>query len=119
MRVRIGGIVFFAALWCAGCASQPAAPIVAAVAPGHARISITRTDEGPSWSTAAKIEVNGPDAHPLYQFLKSEKAGLLGTQAIKWNFTKFLINRQGEVVNRYAPVTTPDRITNDLERWLE
>jgi hypothetical protein len=58
MRARIGSILFFA-VWCAGCASQPAAPIVTAVAPGQARISITRTDEGPSWSTAAKIEVNG------------------------------------------------------------
>lgn len=58
MRVRIGGALFLA-VWCAGCASQPAAPIVAAVAPGQARISITRTDEGPSWSTAAKIDVNG------------------------------------------------------------
>jgi hypothetical protein len=58
MRARIGSILFFA-VWSAGCASQPAAPIVAAVAPGQARISITRTDEGPSWSTAAKIDVNG------------------------------------------------------------
>jgi hypothetical protein len=65
MRVRIGGVLFFVALWCAGCASQPAAPIVAAVAPGQARISITRTDEGPSWSTAAKIEVNGSNVADL------------------------------------------------------
>ena len=63
----------------------------------------------------AKIEVNGPNAHPLYQLLKSEQPGLLGTEAIKWNFTKFLINRKGEVVNRFAPITTPDKITGDLE----
>src|SRR5258708_5923137 len=58
MRVRIWGSLLMA-VWCAGCAAQPAAPIVASVAPGQARISITRVDEGPSWSTAAKIEVNG------------------------------------------------------------
>ena len=66
----------------------------------------------------AKIEVNGPDAHPLYQFLKEERPGVLGTEAIKWNFTKFLINRQGDVVKRYAPTTTPDRIAEDLESLL-
>jgi hypothetical protein len=59
MRVRIGGAIFFAAVWCAGCATQPAAPIVAAVAPAQARISIARADEGPSWGAAAKIDVNG------------------------------------------------------------
>ncbi len=62
----------------------------------------------------AKIEVNGPRAHPLYQFLKSEKSGLLGTEAIKWNFTKFLISREGEVVKRYAPTTTPEKVAADL-----
>jgi glutathione peroxidase len=66
----------------------------------------------------AKIEVNGPGAHPLYQFLKSEKAGLLGTEAIKWNFTKFLVNRQGEVVQRYAPTTTPEKIEGDVSDLL-
>lgn len=66
----------------------------------------------------AKIEVNGPGAHPLYQFLKSEKSGLLGTEAIKWNFTKFLINRQGDVVKRYAPTTTPEKIAADLPPLL-
>jgi glutathione peroxidase len=66
----------------------------------------------------AKIEVNGPGAHPLYQFLKSEKAGLLGTEAIKWNFTKFLIDRAGEVVKRYAPTTTPEKIEGEIEAHL-
>jgi hypothetical protein len=65
MRARIGGALFFAAVWCAGCTSQPAATIVSAVAPGQARISITRTDDGPSWSTAAKIEVNGANVADL------------------------------------------------------
>jgi glutathione peroxidase len=71
-----------------------------------------------SFPMFAKIEVNGPDAHPLYQFLKDEKTGILGIQAIKWNFTKFLINRQGEVVERYAPTTTPEKISPDVEALL-
>jgi glutathione peroxidase len=66
----------------------------------------------------AKIDVNGPEAHPLYQYLKGGKRGLLGTESIKWNFTKFLVDRQGEVVNRYAPTTTPDRIKDDIETLL-
>jgi glutathione peroxidase len=66
----------------------------------------------------AKIEVKGPGAHPLYRFLRDEKSGLLGTHAIKWNFTKFLINRQGEVIERYAPITTPEKIVPDLELLL-
>ena len=67
----------------------------------------------------AKIEVNGPAAHPLYQFLKGEQAGIFGTQAIKWNFTKFLVNRQGGVVERYAPTTTPEKIAADLQPLLD
>ncbi len=63
----------------------------------------------------AKIDVNGPAAHPLYQLLKGEKAGLLGTEAIKWNFTKFLVDRQGNVVKRFAPTTTPEKIAADVE----
>jgi glutathione peroxidase len=62
----------------------------------------------------AKIEVNGPNAHPLYRYLKSQRRGLLGTRAIKWNFTKFLVDRQGNVVRRYAPTTKPQ----DIERHL-
>ncbi len=65
----------------------------------------------------SKIEVNGDNAHPLYKFLKSEKGGLLG-DAIKWNFTKFLIDKEGNVVERYAPMTTPDRIAGDVEKEL-
>jgi glutathione peroxidase len=63
----------------------------------------------------AKIEVNGEHAHPLYQYLKSAVPGLLGTEAIKWNFTKFLVDRQGRVVSRHAPTTAPA----DLEREIE
>lgn len=66
----------------------------------------------------AKIDVNGDDAHPLYKFLKSAKAGILGTEAIKWNFTKFLVDREGNVANRYAPTTTPEGIAHDIEALL-
>ena len=66
----------------------------------------------------AKIEVNGPGTHPLYQRLKSSQPGLLGTQAIKWNFTKFLVNAGGEVVARYAPSDTPERIDGDIAKLL-
>jgi glutathione peroxidase len=65
----------------------------------------------------SKIEVNGDEAHPLYKFLKSEKTGLLG-DSIKWNFTKFLVDKQGNVVDRYAPMTPPARIASDIERQL-
>jgi glutathione peroxidase len=62
----------------------------------------------------AKVEVNGPGAHPLYRHLKSAKKGLLGTEAIKWNFTKFLVDRHGTVVRRYGPHDTPEQIEKDL-----
>jgi glutathione peroxidase len=64
-----------------------------------------------------KIEVNGDNAHPLYRYLKSQKGGLLGS-AIKWNFTKFLVDRSGKVVGRYAPTTTPEALTKDIEALL-
>lgn len=62
----------------------------------------------------AKIEVNGPGTHPLYQHLKADAKGLLGSEAIKWNFTKFLVDPQGDVVKRYAPTTTPAAIAKEL-----
>ena len=64
-----------------------------------------------------KIDVNGDNAHPLYQYLRGEKSGLLGS-SIKWNFTKFLIDRSGKVVGRYAPTTTPEALTKDIEALL-
>jgi glutathione peroxidase len=64
-----------------------------------------------------KIEVNGGNAHPLYNFLKSEKSGLLGA-AIKWNFTKFLVDRSGKVVARYAPTTKPESLKEEIEALL-
>ena len=66
----------------------------------------------------SKIEVNGSNAHPLYQYLKSAKKGLLGTEAIKWNFTKFLVSRDGTVLKRYAPTDTPASIAADLAEIL-
>ena len=66
----------------------------------------------------AKIEVNGPHEHPLYSFLKSARRGFLWTKRIKWNFTKFLVDREGRVVRRYAPTVTIDRIEPDLKRIL-
>ena len=65
----------------------------------------------------AKIDVNGAEAHPLYKFLKGEKTGLLGS-AIKWNFTKFLVDRQGNVVSRHAPTTTPEALKKEIEALL-
>lgn len=62
----------------------------------------------------AKIDVNGAQAHPLYAWLKSEKTGVFGTEAIKWNFTKFLIDRDGQVAKRYAPADSPEKIDQDL-----
>jgi len=62
----------------------------------------------------AKVDVNGSDAHPLFRYIKKEAKGLLGTEAIKWNFTKFLIDREGKVRGRYAPTDTPESIEKDL-----
>ena len=67
----------------------------------------------------AKVEVNGANAHPLFQTLKQEAPGLLGTQAIKWNFTKFLVDRQLGVVRRYAPSNKPEKLAKDIEAALD
>lgn len=67
----------------------------------------------------AKVDVNGDNAIPLYKYLKGEKSGVLWTEAIKWNFTKFLIDRKGQVVKRYGSSTTPESIKADIERLLE
>ena len=71
-----------------------------------------------SFPLFSKIDVNGANAHPLYQKLKSEQPGLLGTQAIKWNFTKFLVSRDGKVARRYGPTTTPEQIESDVVALL-
>ena len=71
-----------------------------------------------SFPLFAKIDVNGDNTHPLYTWLKREAAGILGTEAIKWNFTKFLINREGKVIDRYAPATRPDELAETVEALL-
>jgi glutathione peroxidase len=73
---------------------------------------------GVTFPIFAKIDVNGAQAHPLYKFLKGEQAGILGTEGIKWNFTKFLVNREGKVVERYAPSTTPAELAPAIEKLL-
>ncbi len=67
----------------------------------------------------AKIDVKGPKAHPLYQYLVKEKLGFLGLKDIKWNFTKFLVDKNGKVVKRYAPTVKPEAITADIEKLLK
>jgi glutathione peroxidase len=67
----------------------------------------------------AKIEVNGDDAHPLWRWLRAEQPGLLGSEAIKWNFTKFLVGRDGQVLKRFAPTDAPEALVPDIERALE
>jgi len=66
----------------------------------------------------AKIDVNGEQTHPLYEHLKHESKGVLGTEAIKWNFTKFLVDKHGKVVERYAPTVKPESLESDLEKIL-
>lgn len=73
---------------------------------------------GVSFKLFAKIDVNGATAAPLYKFLKSSVPGLLGTEAIKWNFTKFLVDKNGNVLKRYAPTDTPEAIGKELEKIL-
>ncbi len=73
---------------------------------------------GVSFPMMAKTDVNGAQAHPLYQWLTSEAPGLLGSKAIKWNFTKFLVGKDGEVIKRYAPQDTPESLSRDIEAAL-
>ena len=73
---------------------------------------------GVSFPMFAKVEVNGDGAHPLWQWLKKEKGGLLGISAIKWNFSKFLVGRDGSVIKRYAPTDKPESIAGDVEAAL-
>ncbi|SRR5690554_52952 len=73
---------------------------------------------GVSFPMFAKIEVNGAGAHPLFRFLKKEARGVMGSEKVKWNFTKFLVNRDGAVVRRYAPTAKPEDIRADIEKLL-
>jgi glutathione peroxidase len=80
--------------------------------------SFCQVNYGVSFPMMAKIEVNGRGAHPLYQWLTKEAPGFLGTQAIKWNFTKFLVGRDGRVIKRYAPQDAPEKLAGDIEAAL-
>ena len=80
--------------------------------------SFCELNYGVSFPMMEKIKVNGGEAHPLWKFLKSEKPGFLGTEAIKWNFTKFLIDRNGQVIKRYAPNDPPEKLRSDIEAAL-
>jgi glutathione peroxidase len=73
---------------------------------------------GVSFPMMAKIDVNGDGAHPFFKWLKGEAKGLLGTEAIKWNFTKFLIGKDGQVIKRYAPTDKPESLAKDIEAAL-
>lgn len=66
-----------------------------------------------------KVQVKGPDIHPLFQYLTNEASGVLGSKAIKWNFTKFLVDREGNVFKRYAPSTAPEKIEKDIQTLLK
>jgi len=80
--------------------------------------SFCKINFGVSFPVFAKVDVNGPAASPLYKFLTSEARGVFGTKKIKWNFTKFLIDRSGNVVKRYAPVVKPMKIKDDILKHL-
>ena len=73
---------------------------------------------GVSFPMMGKIDVNGPAAHPLYKWLSSEAPGLLGSKGIKWNFTKFLVGKDGQVIRRYAPTDKPEHLAKDIEAAL-
>ena len=81
--------------------------------------SFCQLNFGVSFSMMEKIEVNGASAHPLYQWLCAEAPGLLGSKGIKWNFTKFLVGRDGRVLKRYAPMDKPEKLKADIEAALK
>ena len=80
--------------------------------------SFCQLNYGVSFPMMAKIKVNGAEAHPLFAWLKDEAPGLLGSKGIKWNFTKFLVGRDGRVIKRYAPQDTPEKLAADIEAAL-
>ena len=80
--------------------------------------SFCQLNYGVTFPMMSKIEVNGDAAHPLYQWLTAEAPGLLGSKAIKWNFTKFLVGRDGRVIKRYAPQDAPEKLAADIEAAL-
>ena len=81
--------------------------------------SFCELNYGVSFPMMAKVKVNGGEAHPLWQWLKKQAPGLLGSEGVKWNFTKFLVGRDGSVLKRYAPTDTPQSIRKDIEKALK
>jgi glutathione peroxidase len=87
---------------------------------GNAEIaSFCQLNYGVSFPMMGKVKVNGAEAHPLWKWLTAEAPGLLGSQAVKWNFTKFLVGKDGQVIKRYAPNDTPESIKGDIEKALK
>ncbi|MBY0314714.1 MAG: glutathione peroxidase [Bdellovibrionales bacterium] len=82
-------------------------------------IEFCRKNHGVTFPIMSKVEVNGANAEPVYQFLKEKAPGLLGSEMIKWNFTKFLVGKDGKVIDRYAPATSPKKIEKDIEEALK
>ena len=89
--------------------------------PGSAEdiVEFCSSEYNVSFPLHAKIDVNGGRAHPLFQYLKDARPGLLGSRAIKWNFTKFLVDKQGRVIQRFAPSFTPRQLARHIERLLD
>lgn len=81
-------------------------------------VEFCQLNYGVSFPMAGKIEVNGKNTHPVFEFLKKAAPGLLGSEKIKWNFTKFLVNADGEVVERFAPATAPEKLESAIEKLL-
>jgi glutathione peroxidase len=81
--------------------------------------SFCELNYGVSFPMMAKVKVNGGEAHPLWKWLTSEAKGILGTQAVKWNFTKFLVGKDGQVLKRYAPTDTPESLVADIDKALQ
>jgi len=82
-------------------------------------LNFCRVNFGVTFPMFSKIDVNGDNAHPLYRFLKTEQPGILGSEVIKWNFTKFLVDREGTVVERFAPSTKPAELEDAIEKLLK
>jgi glutathione peroxidase len=80
--------------------------------------SFCELNYGVTFPMMAKVKVNGTDAHPAWKWLKAEAPGMLGTEAIKWNFTKFLVGKDGQVIRRYAPNDSPESMRQDIEQAL-
>jgi glutathione peroxidase len=81
-------------------------------------IEVCELNYGVKFPMFSKIDVNGDTAHPLYKFLKKQQKGVLGTEAIKWNFTKFLVDREGNVIERFSPSDTPEQLEEHIAKLL-